>query len=403
MVLALSSVASTLFSKAALAIFVKHIIGGVNYALVNVIYDSEAYWVKNPTDQSPPTFKRPAFQSSISFFSGFITLLPFLIAQIIQTRRGKQSDRQAYSWKAVSLLVLPSVFDYVAVTMSLTSNKWIVASMIVVIKGCRVLFSTVLSKTFLKYRYYGYHWVGIALVFPGVVLYSIGNIQGNKWLEDSASSRERKSVVFAAIGMVMAFLAESMRAAKAVYEEKMLKGLNMCPKFIAVVEGGLCTLLSVISIVGFHMIPGTETDTVGIRSENGSMENFFWTMDFIRHSKRVQILVVYMIFTIGIITYFGFLVTKYLSAVQNAIWGEMRILIVYLTELVIALCQGERFFTPWTALQVVGFGFLILSGVVFNKKVRLPWQFLYPQTADEIKLDYKQAEDDAKHQEPETI
>ena len=401
---------SILLSKAALAVFIKHIIGGINYALINVIYDSKSDW--KPAPENAAEFKKPAFQSFVAFLSCFLCLLPPFVSQYrtlkSEAKSGQDSAVAAYDWKSASLLVLPSVFDYVAVTLSLTSNQWILASLIVVVKGCRVLFSTLLSKKFLGHTYRLYHWAGVLLVFPGVAAYSFGSLEGKSWLKAQKGGQSTTNsfpAYYAALGISMVFLAEGLRASKAVYEEKMLKTNKLCPRFIAVVEGALCTLLSIFTLFIFHIIPGSETAVVGKLPEpgqTGSMENFWNTLEWLSSSRRVQFIECYMILTIGVITFFGFLVTKYLSAVHNALWGELRIVIVYLTEMIIAFAEGKRFFTPFTPLQILGFAFLLLSGFVFNRKLTLPCTALYREDQEQ-QSNKNDIEDQHTPNEPETV
>ena len=62
--------------RAALAILVKHIIGGMNYALVNVLYDSEMDWKESKG--KVPRFRKSIFVALISFISCWLVMAPFL-------------------------------------------------------------------------------------------------------------------------------------------------------------------------------------------------------------------------------------------------------------------------------------------------------------------------------------
>lgn len=365
--------------KAALAIFVKHIIGGINYALVNVLYDTEMDW--KATNGKAPTFRKSIFVALISFISCWLVMVPFLYLAYRKYRASPESkalgySNSPYSFKKALLLILPSVFDYVAVTISLTGNKYILASLVVGIKALRIFLSTALSIKFLNRKYYAYHWVGIAMVVPGVILVGAANE-----LNKTKVGGSNLAWYMPYVGMTCVVVAEFLRAAKAVYEEKMLQHVHLCPKFIAVVEGVFCTILAVVGLFVFHVLPGEEGASVGeiTAPGEGSMENIWNTIEWIQNSSRVQLWVVWLTLTTGFITFAGFLVIKYLSAVHNALWSELRVLIVWLTELCIGYAMpGEG--TEWgnySFLSLIGFGFIILCGLIFNKTCILPIPWLY--------------------------
>lgn len=370
--------------KAALAIFVKHIIGGINYAMVNVLYDTEMDW-KEPNGKVP-TFKKSIFVALISFISCWLVMAPFLYMSYRKYRASPEAKatgyaNSPYSIKSAVLLILPSVFDYVAVTISLTGNKWILASLVVGIKALRIFLSTALSIKFLNRKYYAYHWLGIAMVVPGVICVGAANE-----LNKTKVGGGHLDWYWPYVGMTCVVVAEFLRAAKAVYEEKMLQHVHLCPKFVAVVEGVFCTILALIGLFVFHAMPGEEGNTVGEKTAygEGSMENIWNTLEWIRNSPRVQLWVIWLTLTTGFITFAGFLVIKYLSAVHNALWSELRVLIVWLTELCIGFAMpGEG--TKWgnySFLSLIGFGFIILCGLIFNKTYILPIPWLYSGEAN---------------------
>ena len=382
-------------SQAALAIFMKHILGGINSAIVNVVYDSPADWLVPVSEEK---FKKPIWQSELNFLSQFLVVLPLFMMQYNRLRREKRegivSKVAEYDWRSVSLLILPSVLDLIAQSLSMTGNMWIMASLIVVMKGLRLLFATLIAKFVLKTKYELFHWFGVSLVFCGVVVYSLGSSLGKTWINRNSPERltgskktEESWKMF--LGMALVIMAELLRAFRSVYEEKLIKGNRMCPKFVAVVEGGLCTILGAMNLFIVHCIPGSQGPDVGVElSTGGSFENFFNTIEWLKNSNRAFYLTMYLFFTNGFITYFGFVVTQHLSAVQNSLWSELRIPIVWLTEMIIETCiMNKPFFSPWTVLHFIGFALIIIGGSVFNKKIIAPWPVCYKKNAIQSKLD----------------
>jgi drug/metabolite transporter (DMT)-like permease len=382
---------------------VKHILGGVNYALINLFYNSKAHFlntdraVKIPTDDLP-RFKKSFFIALLSFISGWVVMLPiFLVAYAKQRKSIKLSQPlkiERYSLRACLPLFLPAAFDWIAVSLSLTGNKWTPAFVVVVVKSTRILNSTLLSKIFLKRSYKIYQYLAICMAVLGVAIVSIGNV-----LHKNDQKEPGHGAAELLMGMSFVLIAEFLRASKAVYEENLMKQKLLCPKFIAVVEGIICTVLSLITIILVHCcFNGPEHDQVKVLIKNdksGSFENSLNTLEFIQNSRRVQFFTFHNAVTTGFISYFGLLVTKYLSAVHSAMWSEMRVLIVWSSELAIYHIvkhwnqgipikgDGEDW-NSYSWISLIGFVFLISSGLVFNKVIRIPGLAKY--YTDQVKV-----------------
>jgi len=293
--------------RACLAVFVNHIIGGVNYAAVNILYDSPMDW--KSVSGKAPKFKKVIFVALLSFVSNWFVMSPFLY---LSYRRYRSALNQAaephcspFSPRAFILLLLPAIFQFVAVCISLTGSKYILASLVVGIKATRIFLSAGLSIKFLGKRYFAYQWLAMLLVVPGVVC-----IGAAAELNKSKQSDYSQDWYLPYLGMTCVFASEFLRSAKGVYEEKMLKQIQLSPIFVAVVEGLMCSLLAAAGLFIFHFAPGHESDSVGeaVSPGQGSVENFWNTIEWIGNSHRVQFWVVWLLCTTGFITYAGFLV-----------------------------------------------------------------------------------------------
>jgi uncharacterized membrane protein len=376
--------------KTVFAVFVKHILGSINYCAVNVLYDSKANWREVEVDKVP-SFRKSIFVAFLAFTSCWLVILPLLWVAYSNYQKkaiaGKLDPKESpYQWRKALLLVIPSVMDYVAVTLSLTGNKYILASLVVSIKALRIFLSTLLSAKFLKRTYYAYHWLGIFMVVPGIVCVGV-----SQQLNGTKKKLVKMEVFMPYVGMALVVTAEFLRAAKSIYEEKLLQTVRLCPRFVSVIEGAICSLLAFLGIIAFHIAPGDECDVVGAVCPpgSGSFENVWNTLEWLNNSTRVQIWVTWMVFTTGFITFAGFLVIKYLSAVHNALWSEVRVIIVWGCELCIgAALDGEG--TKWMKyswLTLIGFQFIILCGLIFNKTYILPIPWLYSAELKKIEED----------------
>ena len=401
---------STVFAITVVAILVKHVLGGVNYALIKVFMDTKASWLldEGVAWGKLPKFGKALYSALQTFVSGWIVILPFFLYTYVGQRKALQQGlplkHELYSWKNSLSLLIPASFDFIGVNLSMACNDiGLDASMQVAVKATKILFSALLSRVFLKTTIKPYHWVAIALVIPGVGLVGLADnvVQGTK--EDSIS------LLTTITGVGLALLAEFFKAGKNVYEEGLLKDRQMCPRFISVIEGASCTLLSLLCMVLTHFFwAGKEYDEVvangAVGSGFASKENMVNTWNWFTHSHRIQIWALYLFFTTGFISFFGLLVTKNLSAMHSAIFAEMRVVIVWVTELLIYLATSGIVYADgnthpdgkklhaYSWITVVGFALLILSGFVFNKKVRVP--FMQHWYKEENHQNHPKIEDD---------
>ena len=124
-------------------------------------------------------------------------------------------------------------------------------------------------------------------------------------------------------------------------------------------------------------------------------ENLSETIYMLSHSPPVQWLLLATILSSGICNIAGAFITKYLSSVHNAIVSELRVVLVWVPNIIRYFLdkknaqaedrsvKGEPL--DWfSILKVIGFATLITGAYVYNGNIKLPFYRLYPANSDTL-------------------
>jgi hypothetical protein len=173
-----------------------------------------------------------------------------------------------------------------------------------------------------------------------------------------------------------------------VYDEKLMKDYNYEPCMIIALEGVYGTIISGSALIAVNFISG---------SDMGSVENFANTIYMIDNSKILVVLLALFPIWINGMYLSGIFVTKYVSAVFNAVLTVATVVVVWVYELAINKWVDSRYGAPWNEysyLQLIGFVLIIFATLLYDGTLKIPRLFRYGSSS---KIGIKQVEnnDDA--------
>lgn len=261
--------------------------------------------------------------------------------------------------KQLIYTILPSFLDLICASTLMAGTMKIPMSLVLTLKGVRVLFSAILVIFVFNRKQRMYNWAGVAIALTGVGLAVLSAI-----LNDGPSSNMTNTIV--GIGLIMA--SEFFRSLMVVSQEYLIKVIGCDSSFMVGLQGIYGGVLMVgFLLVAWLLIPGSDL--------GGSMENLYATFRLASQSPAIiTVLCILPIFVVlGFIS--SGLVTKTMGAVMNAMCTLLMTAAVWLIEIMIHAIDPSRGnkWAPYSYLQLIGFLLVVVALLVYDGTyLRLP-------------------------------
>lgn len=281
-------------------------------------------------------------------------------------------------WKAAKLISIPAILDLIATGLCFIGLLSVPASVSQLMRASMIIFSAILSVTFLKRKLLGYHWFGVFLCTLAIALVGYANIMAADAEAAAGTANPNKpSQSMVLFGMGLIVLGQVVQASQVVFEEKLLRGYSLEPFHIVGMEGCVGTIAMILIVFPIlYMVPGADA--------GNSAENLIDTLAMLQNSKSLQYLVLLYVFSVFTYNMSGMLVTYALSAVHRTMLEASRTAVIWIIDLAIhywiapSSSYGE-IWTVWSWLQLAGFGVLILGQSVYSEIVRIPGLYYPPR------------------------
>ena len=358
-----------------LAIAVKLGTGSAQYIIAKILMD----WRTMGLGQTEPSsFKKNYFFQVIVYLSSFLIILPLFYQECrkfnVSRKLSGLPAKHAFSLNSYLITFLPSFLDFLAVTLSLFSNKYLPVTTSILLKSLRIVVTAFLTGPLLGHPQQPYNWLGVFLTVVGVVPTAL-----------AASFRvaDKKDSVW--IYIMLTVVAEVMRGFRSVFEERLMKKQKLSAEFVTFCESALGLILSLVLWLVVHLIPGTD---------NGSLESIPDTFHRLGGSSVAIILLTGNLILVGIHNYSNSLVTKYLTAVHCAVIGQVRPLFTWVPNIIIwRICvqcnayemkkgkvqayYGEPL-DLYSIFEIIGMIVIALGTLIYSGILKVPFVALYP-------------------------
>ena len=332
-------------------VLVKLIIGGMQFISFKALSQSAVEDISGKKAK----FERPYFVATVLFGSVILSLIPFAYLRYTKKTSCRPSLRDLLR------ISVPGLSDACAQIMTLIGTKYLPVSLLMVLKGSRVVFSAMLSVIMLRRKLFPYQWVSVALCMTGLVVASLSSF---------ISNFEAKSGLIIGIAMVLA--AEAFRSVRMASEEQLLKKYKYNEFFIIGIEGVYGFIVSIVTLVVVNSISG---------SDNGSLESLENTIHMVDRSTIVVVILALLPIWINGMYLSGVFVTKLLSAVYNALITVLTVAVVWGLELILWYSTGHLYGAPWnnaSYIQLAGFMIILLATLLYDRTLKIPALFNYP-------------------------
>jgi len=284
-------------------------------------------------------FDQPYFQTLLMMIGEFLCLLAYY------ARGRDEKEKQNFADVPKSIFAFACLFDWTATTLVNMAYVCIPASVVQMTRGAIVIFTCLLSVTFLGRRQHKYHIVGVALVFLGITLVSLSTFFNPAHIS-AASSVSNWTKLF---GIGLCLGAQIFQASMLVYEEKIMSKYTVSPLLVVGMEGTFGILFGLVLLSGLN--------AMHIENTPGA----FYQMT---HSKPLLIAIVGSIFSIAFFNFSGVTVTQKASAVSRSTIDVSRTIIIWAVELAMG-------WNSFNMLQLAGFFALALGTMIYNRLIVL--------------------------------
>jgi len=352
-------------SKAFVSVFVKLFLGAAQYILIKDLL----HFKVDDGLGTDVEFRRTYFVTFATFAAMVLTALPLGYGELRKCSEPQtpSDTSNVYSIRGALLTSIPAFLDFVALQISYEACLSLAASVVVLLKATRVIFTASLTSCILKHPQKPYQWAGILITILGVV-----PIAGESVGRAGQAKETSTATVIIALGLIL--VAELFRAIRFVLEERLIKKERLSPSFLVLAESSFGLAFAATSWVLADLFGWESTST---------------TFALLGRSSTLQAILLTTVLASGICNIAGAFITKFLSSVHNALVSELRVVFVWLPNVI-------RYFVDKSAaaaenrkphgepldalstLKLAGFGILITGAYVYNGNIKLPCSRLYP-------------------------
>lgn len=304
-------------------------------------------------------FVHPYLQACSMFLGEFLCLVAFKMIYFYKKRRSGeledvvplvQGNQHFNPW----IFFPPALCDMLATSIMYVGLDLTFASSFQMLRGAVIIFTGLLSVTFLERILKITQWLGIGFIIAGLSVVGLADIIINQ-----PDDMNKNNVI---TGDLLIIMAQIISATQMVYEEKFINKHNV-PALQAVGwEGvfGFSTLA--ILLIPMYFIPVPEPFGTPPR---GVLEDAL--EGFIQLSNNPTLIVAFTgtIVSIAFFNFAGVSVTKELSATTRMVLDSVRTLVIWAVSLVVS-------WQSFNYLQIVGFLTLILGMCLYNNILIVP-------------------------------
>ena len=260
------------------------------------------------------------------------------------------SHENGFSYKKSWMLIFPAFTDFCLSSMLYMGLSLTTPSSYQMLRGSAVIFTALLSRMFLGRKLKTYKWFAVVIVAIGVFTVGLSNYSGQN---------------HSPLGDILVVGAMLLSSIQVIYEEGMLKSLNLKPIQVLGWEGLYGFTLSIFVLVVFSYIE-TNNPTWGhspvapyyLEDPKDGLIQLY-------NSPSLMSTYIFAMIFVSLQVYCGLALTKEVSANARVILDTVRTLLVWAFSLGLGM---ETF----NVLQPIGFGLMVTGICLYYDLVFLP-------------------------------
>lgn len=258
------------------------------------------------------------------------------------------------------MFLLLAFCDLTGGTMATISLLYVPSSVYQLFRGTVVVFTGIFSIWILKRKLKINNWIGIGLVFFGLICVGLSGLLNNFFVEGGGDTTSSGAGYFV-VGVVLLLVGDIIMSIQGILEEKYLKDVDLHPFVMVGFEGifGFLMCLTVIFPI-INSIKGTDCSMY---------ENVFDGLVMMGQSGLITMWMVLQFITISLYNVLCLTIAKYLSAIHRTLFDAIRTIFVWGSMVIINWRAGDPYgekIELFTWVELIGFVFVVLGMFIYN-------------------------------------
>ena len=300
-------------------------------------------------------FHKPLFFTWLGSCGMFITFCVHLIGNY----KSFCSKCNKGWWKPIAMLGSATIFNLTAGALSNVSMLYLNYSVSLMLRSSTVIFGALLSVFYLKRPLMQFQLLGVGLAIVAIFLVGISALGSGS----HTTHREASTIVITAY-IIVRTLSKSLQAIAMILEERAMEHFDLTPVEVSGISGVWSLAMATVFLLPFE-------DT---------KDTFYMLWS----SRVIRWLCIASVVVFGLWNVLAMQVTKKASAVSRMIFDQLTIVVVWVVQLSVHWAvkgtemEGKygktgEVWTPWSWLQLLGFGIMVLGAAVYQKFVVCRW------------------------------
>ena len=296
----------------------------------------------------------------------FEMLKYFKIKQPQLEEDGEDEEEQRNPPPSPFIWIFPAICDLTSTSLLYFGLTWTFASSFQILRGSVIIFTGLLSVTFLKAKLYIHHWIGIGFIVFGLVLVGIGDyIYGIVY-----DVNILENYLLASDFLII--MSQIITAIQMIIEEKLLKKYKVPPLQAVGWEGlfgftTVCLLLLPMYLIPWHVPFSVVSQT------QPRFEDIVDAITMIGNNLMILVCSLVVVVSIGVFNFAGLTVTITWNATTRMVLDNARTVSIWIVSLIFKWEKAQP-------LQPIGYILLLMGILIYYDIIIRPilrWMLRY--------------------------
>lgn len=279
------------------------------------------------------------------------------------SRKCRSKDMGIFGPQKFNPLVwaIPASCDLLGTSTMYVGLTWTYAASFQMLRGSVIIFTGILSVTFLNNKLKWFQWAGMVLVIIGLCVVGAGD-----YIFGGSEGYHDKGLVLA--GDLLIVVAQGIAAVQMTVEEKIIKKYKVPPLQAVGWEGIFGFSFLLILLFPMFFIPWHLPSDLSFWQEHTRFEDTIDGLNQMGHNWQLAFANIGLIISIAFFNFSGLTITEKMSATTRMVLDSVRTIFIWVFSLIVG-------WQAFQALQPVGYVILFVGTCVYYDLIFRPGFF----------------------------
>ena len=305
----------------------------------------------------------------------------FVFKALYYSRVIRKKDISTFGPQKFNPLVwaIPACCDLAGTSTMYLALSWTYAASFQMLRGSVIIFTGILSVTFLGTKLKFHQWLGMFIVIGGLVVVGVGDYV---YFQRGSGSYSKELVL---AGDLLIVLAQGIAAIQMTVEEKIVKKYKVPPLQGIGWEGVFGFSILFILLIIMFFIPWHIPSGLAFWQETPRFEDAIDGLVQMGHNWRLLLSNLGLIVSIAFFNFSGLSITERMSATARMVLDSVRTIFIWVFSLIV---QWQKFeFLQPIGYAILFFGTCIYYDLIFMPGIRYLMKRFIPKYKRQIQQD----------------